>query len=175
MLVPRANAEAPRHGDALEEQQPEQRPTAGGVRVEQLEHVQAALGHRRQPDQVRDDAHDRDEDLAAVFATADQMRILVDERREEALHGAELRVDAEEDDHEEEHARPDGRAGQLQNARRIGEEEEAGARLRHLRHGLALLGGHVADEREDDDAGEHARAAVDAAHEDRLPGRGRLE
>jgi hypothetical protein len=40
--------------------------------------------------------------------------------------------------------------------------------LGHLANGLALFGGHETDEREDDDAGEEARAAVDAAHKDGL-------
>lgn len=80
----------PGNGDALEEEQPHECVTTGGVEVEQLEHIQAVLCHCRQSNKVADDAHDGDEDLTTVAPPAYQMWELVDNGGEEAFHSAEL-------------------------------------------------------------------------------------
>ena len=51
---------------------------------------------------------------------------LVHHGRDEALHGAELRVQAEEEQHEEEAAGPEGRERHLEDSAGVGEESEAG-------------------------------------------------
>ena len=53
-------------------------------------------------------------------------RELVHHGRDEALHGAELRVQAEEEQHEEEAARPEGRERHLEDSAGVGQESEAG-------------------------------------------------
>jgi len=80
-----------------------------------------------------------------------------------------LRVDANQDDHEKEEHGPEGGEVERHDAGGVGDEEQARAALGHLRHQLALLARHVADEREDDEAGEDARAAVDQADRKGLP------
>ena len=53
--------------------------------------------------------------------------VLVHQGSDDALHGAELGVEAEEHEHEEEEAAPEGREGHLQDGRRVGKEGQAGA------------------------------------------------
>ena len=51
----------------------------------------------------------------------------VDHGGDEAFHGAELGVQTEEHQHEEEAAGPERREGHLQHGTRVGEEGKAGA------------------------------------------------
>ena len=50
---------------------------------------------------------------------------LVHHGRDEALHGAELRVQAEEEQHEEEAAGPEGGERHLEDSAGVGQESEA--------------------------------------------------
>ena len=52
---------------------------------------------------------------------------LVDHRCDETLHGAELGVQAEEHQHEEEAGGPDRGEGHLKNRTGVGEESETGS------------------------------------------------
>ena len=52
---------------------------------------------------------------------------LVHHGRDEALHGAELGVEAKEEQHEEEAAGPEGGERHLENSAGVGQESEAGA------------------------------------------------
>lgn len=166
-VVEAAHAEGPGDGNALEEDEEQQAEAGHGVRVEDLEDVHAALRDARDADQVRDDADDRDEDL---LAPAEQVGPLVHHGRDEAFHGAELAVQPDEQQHDEEQARPERRAGQLQHGGRVGEEGQPRSRGRHLGHRFLLLVRHEAHHREDDEAREDGRRRVDGAHDQGVPG-----
>lgn len=92
-IVESLNAKAPRDGDALEEDEEEQTPAADSVRVENLEHVHAALRDAAEANNVADDTNNGDEDL---FAATKQFGPFVNHRCDEALHCAELRVETDE-------------------------------------------------------------------------------
>ena len=53
--------------------------------------------------------------------------VLVHQGSDDALHGAELGVEAEEHEHEEEETAPEGGEGHLQHGRRVGQEGQARA------------------------------------------------
>lgn len=102
-VVESLDAVAPRDRDALEEDEEEQTEPTDCVRVEDLEHVHAALGDARHAHEVADDADDGDEELLAF---AEQNRPLVDHGSDETFHRAELRVETDEQQHEEEQTSP---------------------------------------------------------------------
>lgn len=122
-IVESLDSVAPRDRDALEEDQEEKTEPTDGVRVEDLERVHPALGDASYADEVADDADDADEHF---LAATEKLRPLVDHRSDEALHRTELRVKADEKQHEEEQTRPKGRTRKLQNSRRIRQEGETG-------------------------------------------------
>ena len=63
VLVEALIAVTPRHGNALEEHEREQRPAARRIRVEYVEYVDAALGEIGEAEQVGDGADESDEQL----------------------------------------------------------------------------------------------------------------
>ena len=62
-----------------------------------------------------------------MMTAPEVLGVLVHQGSDDALHGAELGVEAEEHEHEEEEAAPEGREGHLQHGRRVGKEGQAGA------------------------------------------------
>lgn len=129
-VVEPIHAERPRDRNALEEDEEQQTEAGHRVRIEDLENVHSALlgeniyflfyeprrkrrrrrrgmqiylRNAREPDQVADGTNDCDKDL---LATAQQLRPLIDDGRDEALHRAELRVQTDQQQHEEEQTRP---------------------------------------------------------------------
>lgn len=70
------------------------------------------LRNAREPDEVADQAGDGDEDF---LPAAQQLGPLVDDGSDEPFHGAELAVQTDEEQHEEEETRPERRAWKLQD------------------------------------------------------------
>ena len=53
--------------------------------------------------------------------------VLIDDGGDDALHGAELGVEAEEHEHEEEEAAPEGGEGHLEDRAWVSQERKAGS------------------------------------------------
>lgn len=123
-VVEALDAVAPRDGYTLEEDEEEETESGHGVRVQNLEHEHSALGDASQADEVTNYANNGDEKF---LAAAEELRPLVDHGGDEALHGAELRVETNQQQHEEEQASPKRRSRQLEHGRRIRQECETGA------------------------------------------------
>ena len=73
---------------------------------------------------VRQHTHSKDEQFLSLPQI---LRELVHHGRNEALHGAKLGVQAEEEQHEEEAAGPEWRERHLKDSAGVGQESEAGA------------------------------------------------
>lgn len=123
-VVESLDAVAPRDGDALEEDEEEKAEAGDGVRIQDLEHEHSALGDTSQADEVANYANNGDENF---LAAAEKLRPLVDHRGDEALHRAELRVETNQQQHEEEQASPKWRSRQLEHGRWVRQESETGA------------------------------------------------
>ena len=74
------------------------------------------------------------------------------------------------DEHEEEEHRPELRDGQLGDHLGVHDEREPRALRRNLVHRLVKLVCHVADDAEDDEAGENAGNTVHDGHYNGVPG-----
>ena len=83
-------------------------------------------------------------------------------------HYTYLAVQTEEDDHYEEENGPEGREGHLRDSLGVGYEGETWSRLCNFAHTHALFVRHEAEDGEDDEAGEEARAAVGASENHRI-------
>jgi len=115
---------APRNGNALKEHEEEKTHTACCVFIKQLEHVDAAPGYAGEPNEVAGDADKQDEELLSV---SEMLGVLVDDGGDDALHGAELRVQPEEHQHEEEEAAPQGREWHLKHCAWVRQEGKSGS------------------------------------------------
>ena len=82
------------------------------------------------------------------------------------LHPAELRVDTEGEQHDEEEEGPEGGGGDGQHHLRVNQESQAGPRLDHVVHHHSLGVRHVAQDGEDHHGGEEGGEGVDAADHD---------
>ncbi len=71
-----------------------------------------------------------------------------------------LRVQTQEDDHDEEEDTPQGRHGHLRHGFRVGDEGEAGSALRHLPDMHALLVRHKAQNAEYHEPGKERRSGI---------------
>lgn len=88
--------------------------------------------------------------------------------RDEALHRAKLGIKSDEQQHEEEQARPDWRARQLENRRWISEESQARPGSGHFGYRFLLFVRHKAYHREYHEAREHAGGRVDGTDNQRV-------
>lgn len=75
------------------------------------------LWYTRQTNDVRQPADDGYEHF---FPSSEEMRPLVDDRRDETLHCAKLGVQPDQQQHEEEQTGPERRSWQLENGWRVG-------------------------------------------------------
>lgn len=153
----------PANRDGLEEDAPEQRHPTRSIEVHQLEDIDAVPCDHREAEEEHHNGHGEGELLPVGLQ---QLWPVVHQSSHQGLHAAELRVDAECEEHHKEKAGPQGGGGDGEHHLGVDQEREAGARLDHIPH-LDLLGvGHVAEDGEDDDGREEGGERVDAAHED---------
>ena len=157
--------EHPADGDGLEEDAPQQRHAAGRVEVHQLEDVDAVPGDHGQPQQEHEHRHAQGELLPVRLQG---LGPVVHQPGHEALHAAELGVDAEGEQHDEEEEGPErgGRHGEHHLG--VHQEGEPGPGLDHVPHLHPLGVRHVAQDGEDHHGGEEGGEGVDAADEDRV-------
>ena len=80
--------------------------------------------HAQREDEAGE-AVDEGDNLAGV-GHLEVVRVLVHDRRDEALDGDELRVDGHDEDHEEEEHGPDGRVRHQGDGLRVNDEGQAG-------------------------------------------------
>ena len=97
------------------------------------------------------------------------VRPVVHDAGDQGLHVAELAVDAEHEQHDEEDGGPDHRAGQGEHQVGVGEEDEAWSRVDDVVDGGAGDEGHVAEDGEHEDSGQQAGQRVHNARDDRVP------
>ena len=90
----------------------------------------------------------------------------VHDASDEALHDAELAVDADHDEHEEEDDGPDTAASHLEHDLGVGDEDEAGAAVDHVLHRHPLVVSHVAEDAEGDHPSQETGAGVHEACDD---------
>lgn len=117
-------SEAPGHSNTLEKHEEQQTHSTCGVLIKQLEHVDSSLGDARQSNNVRNCTHCENKQLLVASQIFGE---LVDHRCDETLHGAELRVQAEKHQHEEEAGGPDRGEGHLEHGTGVGEESKTGS------------------------------------------------
>jgi len=125
-----------------------------------LEYVDSSLGDARQSNNVGNCTHGENKQLLVASQIFGE---LVDHGCNEALHGAELGVQPEEHQHEEEAGGPDRGERHLQHGTGVGEESKTGSGLGHICDIHSLLLSHEAKEGKDDETGEHGGARVDGA------------
>ena len=97
------------------------------------------------------------------------VRPVVHDAGDQGLHVAELAVDAEHEQHDEEDGGPDHGAGQGEHQVGVGEEDEAWSRVDDVVDGGAGDEGHVAEDGEHEDSGQQAGQRVHNARDDRVP------
>lgn len=95
---------------------------------------------------------------------------VVDDPSHECLDVAELGVDTEHEQHDEENDCPEDGSGQTENEIGIREEHQAGAGVDHVMDRGLLDVRHVAEDREDQHPGDQTRRGVDNASDDSVPG-----
>lgn len=102
-VVESLDAEAPRNWNALEKDQEKKTKTADSIRVEDLEDVHATLRDARQTHKVADKTNTADEKF---LTSAEKLRPFIDHGSNETFHRAELRVETNKKQHEEEETWP---------------------------------------------------------------------
>ena len=147
----------------MEEDTPQQRHATGRVEVHQLEHIDTVPGDHGQAQDEHEHGHGEGELLPVRL---EDVRPVVHETSHQRLHTTELRVDAQGEQHDEEEEGPERRGSDGQHHLRVHEECQARTTLHHVLHLHTLGGGHVAQDREDDDSREEAGEGVDTADED---------
>lgn len=93
----------------------------------------------------------------------ERLWVHVHDASDEALHDAELAVDANHDEHEEEDDSPDTAASHLEDDLGVGDEHEARATIDHVLHRHPLVVSHVAEDTEGDHPGQKTRPGVHEA------------
>lgn len=129
-IVESLDAVAPRNGNALEEDEEEKTETGHRVRIQNLEHEHSALGDASQADEVANYANNGDENF---LAATEKLWPLVNHCSDEALHCAELRVETNQQQHEEEQTSPKWRSRQLEHGWWVRQEGESGTCWRRFR------------------------------------------
>ena len=150
----------------MEEGAPEQTHAAGAVKVHQLEDVHPAVGDVGQAQQEHKHAHHHGE---LEPARPEITRPVVHQPADERLHDAELRIEAQQQQHGEEQHAPEDRRVQLQD--HLGEDQEgqSGAAANNVVHGDALGLSHEPQDGEDDDGRVEGGERVDAADHEGVP------
>lgn len=120
-------------------------------------------GDHGQPQQEHQDGHAQGELLPVRLQ---HLGPVVHQAGHERLHPAELRVDTEGQQHDEEEEGPEGRGGDSQDHLGVDEESQAGPGLDHVLHHHALGVSHVAQDGEDHHGREEGGEGVDAADHD---------
>ncbi len=109
----------PAETDNLEEDDNEQWDATGGEVVHQLEDPHAALSDHRQAEK---EVHQNDKGREELSTRPEETRPLVDDARHKWLHRAELTVNAQHEEHDEEEHGPD--VGRRQTGHRLGVDDE---------------------------------------------------
>ena len=96
------------------------------------------------------------------------VRPVVHDPGDQGLHVAELAVDAQHEQHDEEDGGPEDRAREREDQVGVGEEDEAGTAVNDIVNGCLLNVGHVAEDGEHQDTSKQARQGVHDASDDRV-------
>ena len=94
---------------------------------------------------------------------------VVDDSGDESFDVAELGVDAQDEEHDEEDGGPNDRAGQVEDQVRIGQEDQSGSGIDDGVDRSLLDVSHVAEDGEDQDTGQQTSRRVDDASDDGIP------
>ena len=156
-------SEDPTDGHGLPKDDPHEWQSGCRIKVHQLEEINAAFGAHRQAQSEHEDAH-ADSELPPVLEQGSWP--VVHDAGDESLNVAELGVDAEHQQHDEEYDGPNDRAGKFEHQVGIREEDEAGSGVDHFVDGSFLDVSHVAQNGEDEHAGDEAGHGVDHAGDD---------
>ena len=122
--------------------------------------MRAYPGDHGEPQQEHEDGHAQGELLPVRLQ---HLGPVVHQAGHQGLHPAELRVDTEGEQHDEEEEGPEGRGGDGQHHLGVHQEGQAGPGLDHVVHQDALGVSHVAQDGEDHHGREEGGEGVDAA------------